>query len=39
MKYDNRTNAKPGFKFAEWELKGSSLFEIAVGPEDLETEL
>jgi hypothetical protein len=29
MNYDNRTNAKPGFKFAEWELKVSSQ-EIAV---------
>jgi prolyl-tRNA synthetase len=28
----------PGFKFAEWELKGSSV-RIAVGPKDLETEL
>jgi prolyl-tRNA synthetase len=22
VKYDNRTTQKPGFKFAEWELKG-----------------
>jgi prolyl-tRNA synthetase len=23
VKYDNRTTQKPGFKFAEWELKGA----------------
>ena len=35
VKYDNRTTHKPGFKFAEWELKGVPL-RIAIGPKDLE---
>ncbi len=35
VKYDDRTTHKPGFKFAEWELKGVPL-RIAVGPKDLE---
>jgi prolyl-tRNA synthetase len=35
VKYDNRTTQKPGFKFAEWELKGVPI-RIAVGPKDLE---
>ena len=35
MKYDDRTTQKPGFKFAEWELKGVPV-RIAVGPKDLE---
>lgn len=35
VKYDNRTNQKPGFKFAEWELKGVPV-RIAIGPKDLE---
>jgi prolyl-tRNA synthetase len=35
VKYDNRTTQKPGFKFAEWELKGL-LSELVVGPKDLE---
>jgi prolyl-tRNA synthetase len=35
VKYDNRTTQKPGFKFAEWELKGVPV-RIAVGPNDLE---
>ncbi len=35
VKYDNRTTQKPGFKFAEWELKGVPV-RIAVGPKDLE---
>ena len=35
VKFDNRTNQKPGFKFAEWELKGVPV-RIAVGPKDLE---
>jgi prolyl-tRNA synthetase len=35
IKYDNRTTQKPGFKFAEWELKGVPV-RIAVGPKDLE---
>lgn len=35
VKYDNRTTQKPGFKFAEWELKGVPI-RLAVGPKDLE---
>jgi prolyl-tRNA synthetase len=35
VKYDDRTTHKPGFKFAEWELKGVPV-RIAVGPKDLE---
>jgi len=35
IKFDNRTNQKPGFKFAEWELKGVPV-RIAIGPKDLE---
>jgi len=35
VKYDNRTTHKPGFKFAEYELKGVPL-RIAIGPRDLE---
>jgi prolyl-tRNA synthetase len=35
VKYDNRTNQKPGFKFNEYELKGVPV-RIAVGPKDLE---
>jgi prolyl-tRNA synthetase len=35
VKYDIRTTQKPGFKFAEWELKGVPV-RIAVGPKDLE---
>jgi len=35
IKFDNRTTHKPGFKFAEWELKGVPV-RIAVGPKDLE---
>ena len=35
VKFDNRTTHKPGFKFAEWELKGVPL-RIAIGPKDLE---
>ena len=35
VKYDNRTTQKPGFKFAEWELKGVPV-RIAVGPKDLQ---
>jgi prolyl-tRNA synthetase len=35
VKFDNRTTQKPGFKFAEWELKGVPV-RIAVGPKDLE---
>ncbi|MET0760468.1 MAG: proline--tRNA ligase [Flavobacterium sp.] len=35
VKYDDRTTQKPGFKFAEWELKGVPI-RVAVGPKDLE---
>ena len=35
VKFDNRTTHKPGFKFAEWELKGVPV-RIAIGPKDLE---
>ena len=36
VKFDDRTTQKPGFKFAEWELKGVPV-RIAVGPKDLES--
>ena len=35
VKFDNRTFHKPGYKFAEYELKGVPL-RIAIGPRDLE---
>lgn len=35
VKYDDRTAYKPGWKFAEYELKGVPL-RIAMGPQDLE---
>jgi prolyl-tRNA synthetase len=35
VKFDHRTTQKPGFKFAEWELKGVPV-RIAIGPKDLE---
>ena len=35
VKFDNRTTQKPGFKFAEWELKGVPV-RIAVGSKDLD---
>ncbi len=35
VKYDNRDTHKPGFKFAEWELKGVPV-RLAMGPRDLE---
>ena len=35
VKYDNRKTHKPGWKFAEYELKGIPL-RIAIGPRDLE---
>ena len=34
VKFDNRDTQKPGFKFAEWELKGVPV-RIAMGPRDL----
>ena len=35
VKFDDRTTQKPGFKFAEWELKGVPV-RITIGPKDLE---
>jgi prolyl-tRNA synthetase len=35
VKYDNRTTYKPGWKFAEYELKGVPL-RLAMGPRDME---
>jgi prolyl-tRNA synthetase len=35
VKFDNRRTQKPGFKFAEWELKGVPV-RIAVGSKDIE---
>jgi len=35
VKFDNRDNFKPGYKFNEYELKGVPL-RIAIGPRDLE---
>jgi len=35
VKYDNRTTHKPGWKFAEYELKGVPV-RLAMGPRDLE---
>ncbi|MCB9245275.1 MAG: proline--tRNA ligase [Flavobacteriales bacterium] len=35
VKYDNRDTQKPGWKFAEYELKGVPV-RIAIGPRDLE---
>jgi prolyl-tRNA synthetase len=35
VKYDERTTYKPGWKFAQYELKGVPL-RIAIGPRDLE---
>ncbi|ADR23680.1 proline--tRNA ligase [Marivirga tractuosa] len=35
VKFDDRDTHKPGFKFAEWELKGVPL-RIAIGPRDLD---
>ena len=37
VKYDNRDTQRPGFKFAEYELKGVPI-RIAVGPRDLEND-
>jgi prolyl-tRNA synthetase len=34
LKFDDRDYYKPGFKFAEWELKGVPL-RLAIGPRDL----
>lgn len=35
VKYDDRTNLKPGFKFNEYELKGVPV-RLAIGPKDFE---
>ena len=35
VKFDDRTSQRPGFKFAEWELKGVPV-RVAIGPRDLE---
>ena len=35
VKYDDRENNKPGFKFADYELKGVPV-RLAIGPRDLE---
>ena len=35
VKFDDRDTYKPGFKFAEWELKGVPV-RFAIGPKDLE---
>lgn len=35
VQYDDRDNLKPGFKFAEYEMKGYPV-RIAIGPKDLE---
>jgi len=35
VKFDKRDTHKPGWKFAEWELKGVPV-RIAIGPKDLE---
>ena len=34
VKVDDRDNLRPGFKFAEWELKGVPV-RIVIGPRDL----
>lgn len=36
VKFDDRDTHKPGFKFAEWELKGVPV-RLAIGPRDLES--
>ncbi len=35
VKYDNRDTHKPGWKFAEYELKGVPV-RLAIGPRDLQ---
>jgi prolyl-tRNA synthetase len=35
VKFDDRDTYKPGFKFAEWEMKGVPV-RLAIGPRDLE---
>lgn len=36
VKIDDRDNLRPGFKFAEWELKGVPV-RLAMGPRDMES--
>jgi prolyl-tRNA synthetase len=38
VKYDDRDNFKPGYKFNDYELKGVPL-RIAIGPRDLENKV
>ena len=35
MKYDDRDSQRPGWKFAEYEMKGVPV-RLAIGPRDLE---
>ncbi|MBN2777488.1 MAG: proline--tRNA ligase [Bacteroidales bacterium] len=35
VKFDNRDSQRPGYKFAEWELKGVPV-RLAIGPKDYE---
>ncbi len=35
VKFDNRDSQRPGYKFAEWELKGVPI-RIAIGPKDFD---
>ena len=35
VKYDDRDNNKPGWKFADYELKGVPV-RLAIGPRDIE---
>jgi prolyl-tRNA synthetase len=37
IRFDDRDTLRPGFKFAEWELKGVPL-RVAIGPRDLENQ-
>ncbi len=37
VKYDNRDNLKPGFKFADYELKGVPV-RVAIGPRDIQNQ-
>lgn len=37
VKFDDRDTHKPGYKFAEWELKGVPV-RLAIGPRDLQNE-
>ncbi len=37
FKFDNRDSQRPGYKFAEWEMKGVPV-RIAIGPKDLEND-